>query len=585
MNVLNNPRLTALLSLTIYFAVVAISYFTLDPYLTSLIIVVGSLFIYFFVALSLRRASVDAFYVAERRVPPIVNGAATAADWMSAASFLSMAGVVALLGFDAIPFIIGWTLGYTLMAFTVAPYVRRSETYTIPEFVEARSGGWGVARLVAVVMLFIISFTYLTAQLTGIGVVFGRFLGIEAAIGAFIGVIGTVMYSWTSGWKSITWIQAMQYVFMITMYWVPVMIAAYVLGLFKPLPQLAYGPLVEEIQTRESEFGLRQWTEPFARAFAAGTGQLNWIMGAVTLMLGTMGLPHILIRFYTVPSMRAARYSVGWALLFIGLLYVTAPVYAAIARYSISGLWGRPISEVMELEWVKKWLPTGLIRINDRNNDGILQPGELTFHGDIVVVGMPDMFGMHWIIAPLVAMGGLAAAISTADGLLLSMSTAVTRDIYKRFINPRVSEKGEVWMARIMLWVIAAFAAALAYLALKDPTYSQYVALMVAWAFVFAASTFTPAVILGIFWSRLNRYGIVAGMIAGMAVALPYVLSVGVLGMPPIEVFGQKIGTTAWGVVGFIVNLIVSIVVSLVTRPEGKEVREFLQKIRTPEIK
>jgi len=305
----------------------------------------------------------------------------------------------------------------------------------------------------------------------------------------------------------------------------------------------------------------------------------------LTLMLGTMGLPHILIRFYTVKDVKAARFSVGWALVFIGLLYVTASVYAAIARYSFSNLWGKPIQEVLNTPWVQKWLPTGLITIRDANNDGILQPGELRFSGDIVVVGMPDMFGMAWFIAPLVAVGGLAAALSTADGLLLAMTTALTRDVYKRFINPRVTETGDVTFARILLVVLAFVAGLLGYQALSDPTFSAYVALLVGWAFVFAASTFTPAVILGVFWKRLNRYGIVAGMIAGMAVALPYVLAVGVYNVPPIEIAGQKIGTIAWGVVGFFTNLVVSIVVSLLTRPESKEVEEFVDKMRLPELR
>lgn len=578
--------LTATITAFVVWAIAsAIAALVAGPYVASLVMVVGSLFVYVVVAIKLRTKSAEAFYVAERRIPALVNGAATAADWMSAASFLSMAGAIALSGYDAMPFIIGWTLGYTLMAFTVAPFIRRSETYTIPEFIEARAGGWGVARLVAVIMVFIVSLVYLTAQLVGVGVVFGRFLGIAATIAVFIGAISALVNAWTGGWRSITWVQFIQYWVMISMYWLPVIIAAAALGLFNPFPHFAYGDLIREIEAREAQYGLTPWTEPFARPFGGGTGPLNWILGAVVLMLGTMGLPHILIRFYTVKDVKSARLSVGWALTFIGLLYVTASIYAAIARYSFSALWGKPIEEVMKTPWVEKWLPTGLISIRDTNGDGILQPGELSFHGDIVVVGMPDMFGMAWFIAPLVAMGGLAAAISTADGLLLAMSTAITRDVYKRFINPRVTEAGEVLLARILVTIIAFIAGFLGYLALSDPTFSRYVALIVGWAFVFAASSFTPAIILGVFWKRLNRYGIVAGMIAGMLVAAPYVIAVGAMGMPPLEIAGQKIGTVAWGIFGFLTNLVVSIAVSLATRPEGKEVMEFVDKMRLPEIR
>ena len=241
-------------------------------------------------------------------------------------------------------------------------------------------------------------------------------------------------------------------------------------------------------------------------------------------MLGTMGLPHILVRFYTVRTVHAARVSVGWALTFIGLLYVTASLYATIARHSFSALWGKPFAEVMNTGWIQKWLPTGLIKLSDKNADGILQPAELIFHGDIVVVGMPDMFGMFWVIAPLVAVGGLAAALSTADGLLLAMSTAVTRDIYKRFINPKATETREVLIVRILLVVIGFIGAVMAYFALKDPGFGVYVVLLVGWAFVFAASTFTPIIMLGIFWKRLNRYGMIAGMITGLLIALPYII-------------------------------------------------------------
>ncbi len=577
--VVRNPLMTAVA--VVLLAILA--YPVGGQYLTSLVLIIGSILVYLVLALTLRSQAAADFYVAGRSIPAVVNGAATAADWMSAASFLSMAGIIAFLGFDALPYVIGWTLGYTLMAFTIAPFVRKSGTYTVPELIERLAGNWSTARVIAVLMVFITSLTYLTAQLVGVGVVFSRFLGIPATIAVFVGVFGALAYAWTSGWRSITWVQFVQYWVLISMYLLPVLIASASLGLL-PIPHLQYGPLLTQVEAREAAAGVSPlWTEPLARPFAGGTGMLNWILAALVLMLGTMGLPHILVRFYTVTNVHAARLSVGWALLFIGLLYTTASIYAAIARLSISNLWNKPLDEVMNTTWIQKWLPTGLVKVTDANGDGIVQPAELSFHNDIVVVGMPDMFGMLWLISPLVAVGGLAAALSTADGLLLAMSTAISRDIYKRFINPQASEAGEVGFVRAMLVVIGLIGGYLGYLAIKDPGFSRYVALLVGWAFVFAASTFTPAIMLGIFWKRLNRYGIVAGMIVGMAVALPYVLAVGIFNTQPLVLFGQKIGTIAWGAVSFLANALTAIVVSLLTPPEGKEREAFVDHMRMPD--
>ncbi|MFS8569752.1 MAG: VC_2705 family sodium/solute symporter [Thermaerobacter sp.] len=557
---------------------------TLGQRAAAMWMVVGSILTYISVAFAARGESASEVYVAGRNIPPIVNGAATAADWMSAASYLSMAGTVALLGFDGLPYIIGWTLGYTIHSFFIAPYIRKSSTWTIPDLIEKRAGGWGVARVIAVIMMFIISMTYLTAQLTGAGVVFSRFLGIPATVGVFGALFGMGIYAAAGGWKSITWTQAVQYVVLIICYLMPVFIVAGALGLYKPLPWFAYGQLIQEVQGKEAAYGLTVWTEPFAKALGGATGQLNWILSALLLMLGTLGLPHILIRSYTTPTARDARASIGWALFFIGLLYCTAPMYATMARYAFSQVWGMTIEAAQQVPWVANFLPTGLLRIEDLNGDGILQPNELTFHGDIVVIGMPDMWGLAWWIAPLVAVGGLAAALSTADGLLMTMATGITRDIYQRFINPNADEAGEVRMTRILVIILSLVSSFMAYLAISSPSFGYYVALVVGWAFVFAASSFTPQVILGTFWKRLNRYGIVWGMIAGMGTALPYVIAVGVAGVQPISIFGQQIGTLAWGFVSFMVNLIVSVVVSLSTRPEDEQVERFVDRMRLPEI-
>jgi cation/acetate symporter len=433
-------------------------------------------------------------------------------------------------------------------------------------------------------MLFITSLTYLTAQLVGAGVVFSRFLGIPAQIGVFGALFGMGIYAASGGWKSITWTQFAQYIVLIVAYLGTAFLVATLVGIWKPLPWFGYGELIQALQSREAQHGLEPWTTPFAKPLGGAKSQLNWILSALLLMLGTIGLPHILIRSYTTPTASAARLSVGWALFFIGLLYCTAPMYAAMARYAFSGLWGKPLAEVQAIPWVAKFLPTGLIKINDANGDGILQAGELVFHGDIVVIGMPDMWNLAWWIAPFVAVGGLAAALSTADGLLMVMVTGITRDIYHRFINPNVSEETEVRMTRVLVMVLSVAASFLAFLAIQDPRFALYVALLVGWAFVFAAASFTPAVVLGTFWKRLNRYGIVWGMVAGMATALPYVLAVGVFQAPPLSLFGQPIGTIGWGCIAFAVNLVVSVVVSLVTQPEGPEVMRFVDRMRLPEL-
>ncbi len=581
MNV-KHPVNATLLAAIVWIILTVILTYAAGEFVGGMVMVIGSILVYLALALALHSSSSHDFYVAGRDIPAFVNGAATGADWMSAASYLSMAGAIALLGYDAMPFIIGWTLGYTLMSFTIAPFVRKSKTYTVPELLEKRAGGWGPVRYVAVIMIFVMSLTYLTAQLVGVGVVFSRFLGLPATVSVFLGVFGALAYAWTSGWKSITWVQFLQYFVMIFMYCTPVFIAAYYLGLL-PIPQIQYGDLIDQIQAREAAFNMPLWTEPFVRTVGGGKGPINWIFFALVLMLGTMGLPHILVRFYTVRTVQAARVSVGWALLFIVLLYTTATCYAAIARNSFTELWGKPISEVLATSWIQKWLPTGLVKVGDKNADGILQPAELVFHGDIVVVGMPDMFGMFWVIAPLVAVGGLAAALSTADGLLLAMSTGITRDVYKRFINPRATEQTELTLVRILLVVIGFVGATMAYFALKDPAFAVYVVLLVGWAFVFAQATFTPIIMLGIFWHRLNRYGMLAGMIVGLIIALPYILLVGIMKWKPIVFLGDPMGTISWGIFAFFGNLITAVIVSLLTKPEGPEVQDFVNRMRLPD--
>lgn len=546
----------------------------------------GSLFLYMIIAFLMRTKTAGDFYVAGRSIGAIPIGSSIASNWMSGASFVSMAGIIAVLGFDGMPYILGWTLGYCIAAFMIAPFIRKSGTYTVPEFIETRASNWPIARVTAVLMLLIISFTYLVAQLVATGVIVGRFLGLPAIFGAILASAIVAVFAGTGGWKSIVWVNVAQYWILIVAYWVAFLGAAYIAGIFTPWPHFGYGELLTQLEVKEVANGLTAFTEPFMKAFGGGTGHANWLLSALCLMLGTVGLPHVLSQFYLVRNVRTARYGVGWGLTFIALLYVTAPVYAILARYAFSGVWGMPVDQALDLSWIQKWIPTGLIRLTDLNGDGLIQPPELSFHNDIVVVGMPDMFGLPWFFAAIVAIGGLAAALSTANGLIMVMAVGATRDIYKRFINPETSERREVWIGRGMVVLLSALSGIFGVLALQDKTFSTYVALLVGWAFVFAAASFTPVVILGIFWKGLNRYGLVAGMLCGMAIALPYVVGVGLMGMAPLMIMENGIGTLAWGTVAFLANMLTSILVSVATggsRANRPETNRFVEELKTPE--
>jgi len=585
---------------------------------------VASIVAYMIIAYRAKAETAEEFYVAARRVSPVRNGMATAADWMSGASFISMAGAVAALGYDASVFLIGWSLSYVLLAMTIAPFLRSYGKYTIPDFFEDRYYS-KTARLFAVIMLYVVSLTYLTAQLLGVGIVLSRAFGLPATVMTLVAPLIVLLYSSFGGMKSITWTQVAQYIVLITAYWIPIILLT---QLWNPIPHIAYGQHVEKVD--EIVYNLKEhaWTEPFWRPYASGTGQLNWLMSTIALMLGTMGLPHVLMRFYTVPSVRDARKSVAWALFFISLLYLTAPVYAALAgekEYALQTIFanhvkaeaanfaGRPIDEVQRYfsenlpkwaeqevvrtqagevkvggDWVRKWMDAGLIKVvvTDANNNGVFDPDKdsisLSIHKDIAVLGLPDMYGLGAVIASIILVGGISAALSTADGLILAMTTGATRDIYKTFINPRATDKEELRVARLSMIAIAFISGMLAYAMAANPRIGAYIAKTVAWAFVFAASTLTPAMLLGLHWKRTTKEGAIAGMIAGLAVALPYVVLVSLGYMSPISIAGQKIGTIAWGVIGFLVNLIVTVVVSLVTTPPPRQVQELVERIRVP---
>jgi cation/acetate symporter len=539
----------------------------------------------------------DEYYVAGRKVPAFFNGMATGADWMSAASFISMAGSIWLLGYDGLAYVMGWTGGYVLLALFFAPYIRKFGQFTIPDFVATRFAERARAvRLVAAICAIVVSFTYVTAQVTGVGLIMARFVGVSYELGVFIGLSGVLVCSFLGGMKSITWTQVAQYIILIVAYLIPVSIlSARLTG--SPVSEIMYGQALQNIVQIEQSQGIprdRWYIEPFkqplnnnsARASAAQLGlpqpeaitNRDWIgtpweFLALTfcLMAGTVGLPHILIRYYTVPNPKEARISVGWSLFFIFLLYFTAPAYAAFSRWEIlQNVVGQPITALPD--WATNWAATGLLTIRDANNDGILQFTELGISPDLIVLATPEIAGLPYTVAALVAAGGLAAALSTADGLLLVIATAVSHDIYSKLINPSASYSRRFLLSRIMI-LVAALCAALA----AVPRLALIVQ-MVAWAFSLAASTFFPVLLLGIFWKRANANGAIAGMIGGLLVCLAYM--VGNYINPNFNVLG--LSHLSAGMFGMAVNFGLQIVVSLATEAPPREIQEMVDQLRVP---
>jgi cation/acetate symporter len=537
----------------------------------------------------------DEYYVAGRKVPPFFNGMATGADWMSAASFISMAGTIWILGYDGLAYVMGWTGGYVLLALFFAPYLRKFGQFTIPDFVATRFAEHAkTARIVGAVCAIIVSFTYVTAQVTGVGIIMSRLVGVPYELGVFVGLSGVLLCSLLGGMKSITWTQVAQYIILIVAYLIPVSFLSQRLTGF-PISELMYGQALGAVTDIERTIqGVQPYVEPFKTALTnaswrTSAGQLGlpvppaisntqwlgtpWEFLALTfcLMAGTAGLPHILIRYYTVPDPKAARVSVGWSLFFIFLLYFTAPAYAAFSRWEfLRTVVGKPFADLPA--WVANWQPTGLIRPADANGDGIVQLGELNIVADIIVLATPEIAGLPYTIAALVAAGGLAAALSTADGLLLVIATAVSHDLYAKVINPNASYGARFFASRVMI-VIAAAAAAFAAL----PRLALIVQL-VAWAFSLAAATFFPVVLTGIFWRRANAKGAIAGMIGGLLTTAAYMY----LNYtdPRFTAFG--LSHLSAGIFGMIANFGLQIVVSLATRPSPEYVQRMVDQVRVP---
>jgi cation/acetate symporter len=577
-------------------------------------VVVGLSFVlYIAIALWSRAETTSDFYVAGKDVSPLTNGMATAADWMSAASFISMAGLIAFLGYDGSVYLMGWTGGYVLLALLLAPYLRKFGKFTVPEFIGDRYYS-KAARLVAIVCLVVISFTYVAGQMRGVGIVFSRFLEVDVTVGLVIGMAVVFVYAVLGGMKGITYTQVAQYCVLIFAYTVPaVFIALQMTG--NPIPQLAFGSEVAASGTNLLDKLDDIVTSLGFTAYTAGTkSTIDVFCITLALMVGTAGLPHVIVRFFTVPRVRDARISAGYALVFIALLYTTAPAVGAMARLNLietvqTGPAGSPTGNLEyhgRPDWMRRWQETGLLGFEDKNGDGRIQyyndqnPGfaeqaatygwqgnELTADLDIMVLANPEIAGLpNWVIA-LVAAGAIAAALSTAAGLLLVISAAVSHDLVKGIFAPTIGERAELFASRIA----AGFAVLVAgYLGFDPP---GWVAQVVAFAFGLAAASLFPAILLGIFFKRVNKEGAIAGMLAGLAFTYGYIeffkgLFLKWAGAPWAENLPENwlfgISPEGIGVVGMCLNFAVAVAVSAVTAPPPQRVQALVEQIRVPRI-
>jgi cation/acetate symporter len=626
------------------------------------IFMIATFGLYIGIGIMSRTADISEYYVAGRRVPAIFNGMASGADWMSAASFIGMAGTLYLSGYDGLAFVMGWTGGYVLVALFLAPYLRKFGQFTIPDFLGARYGG-NLPRMIGVVAAVLASFIYVVAQIYGVGLISSRFLGIDFITGVFAGVAGILVCSFLGGMKAITWTQVAQYVILIIAYLVPaVMLSQRITEV--PMPQLMYGHVLEKVTEREQEIfndprqkealqlyarradeiaarikalpeslaaerlqaeqrlaavkagradsqavtaaeqalarlpnseaqARERWgkeleaaraharpphphAEPFAGETQAGrdAARRNFLALAACLMIGTAGLPHILMRYYTTPSVKEARESVFWSLFFIFLLYSAAPALAVLVKFEVyTKLIGTSIADLPG--WIAAWGKVGLVKINDINHDGLLQLAEITLNPDVIVLATPEIGGLPYVVSGLVAAGGLAAALSTADALLLVIATALSHDVYYRMLHPQASTPQRMVISKALLLAAALVAAYVA--SLKPDT----IVSMVAWAFSIAGASLFPALVLGVFWKRANREGAVAGMVVGLGVTLFYMIGIRFFGMAPW--FGIR--DTAAGAFGIPAAFLTIILVSLLTPPPDKSVQELVEHVRYPRLR
>ncbi|MEY3053303.1 MAG: hypothetical protein RLY31_3088 [Bacteroidota bacterium] len=542
--------------------------------------------LYIGIAIWARASSTKEFYVAGGGVSPLLNGMATAADWMSAASFISMAGIISFSGYDGSVYLMGWTGGYVLLALLLAPYLRKFGKFTVPDFIGTRYYS-GTARLVAVVCALFVSFTYISGQMRGVGIVFARFLEVPINIGVVIGMAIVFVYAVLGGMKGITYTQVAQYCVLIFAFMVPaIFLSIQLTG--QAVPQAGFGSLLDKLDGLSTELGFAAYT-------SGSKSVIDILCITAALMIGTAGLPHVIVRFFTVPRVRDARISAGWALLFIAILYTTAPAIGVFVRTNLlETVPGTAYAEAPA--WFKKWETAGLIAFDDKNGDGLIQyyndrneqpdflaaaaergwaGNELTIDKDIMVLANPEMAGLpDWVVA-LVAAGGLAAALSTAAGLLLVISASISHDLLRNTLMPGISEKQELLAARIS----AAVAVGLAGLIGIYPP--DFVAAIVAFAFGLAASSFFPAILLGIFDKRTNRQGAVSGMVTGISFTAVYILGFKFLDWPS-EAYLLGISPEGIGTVGMFINLLVTVVISRLTPPPPDRIMALVDDIRIP---
>ncbi|AYY12489.1 cation acetate symporter [Actinobacteria bacterium YIM 96077] len=547
-----------------------------DIQLWTTIFIVLSFGTYIVIAWRSRVRETEGFYVAGHGIPTVANGAAVAADWMSAASFISMAGLIAFLGSDGSIYLMGWTGGYVLLALLLAPYLRKWGKYTVPEFVGDRYSE--LVRTISAGAAIIISFTYVVGQMNGGGIVFSRFLGMGINGGVLIAGAIIFTYAVLGGMKGITWTQVAQYTVLITAYLIPAVAVAQKITGF-PIPQVSFGQILDELNALGTDLGLNEYTAAFTER-----PQIDVFLVTMALMIGTAGLPHVIIRFYTTKTVRGARYSAFWALFFIGLLYTTAPAVGAFTKFNLlEGVENTPVSELPQ--WIDNWAATGLVSVAE-DAETIQSVGndpasgaDLIVNNDILVLASPEIAGLPAPIVGLVAAGGMAAALSTAAGLLLVISSSVSHDFYFRRIRKTASDRERLLAGRIAM----AGAVVIAILAGMNPP--AFVAQVVAFAFGLAAASFFPALVLGIFWKRCNAAGAASGMVAGLAVTITYMVYT-------LEVFGTSendhifdISPEGVGTIGALVNFVVAIVVSKLTPPPSATLSEMVENIRYPAAK
>lgn len=580
----------------------------MDQFIINLLFVGGSFALYIGIAIWAKAGSTSDFYVAGGGVHPITNGAAIGADWMSAASFISMAGLIAAGGYANSTFLMGWTGGYVLLAMLLAPYLRKFGKFTVPEFIGDRFYSRN-ARFVAVACLIVASVTYVIGQMAGAGVAFSRFLEVDSTTGLMIAALVVFVYAVLGGMKGITYTQVAQYCVLIIAYTIPaVFISLQLTG--NPLPPLGLFsthvdsglPLLEKLDQVITELGFRDYT-------ADVDNKLNMVLFTLSLMIGTAGLPHVIIRFFTVPKVADARWSAGWALVFIALLYLTAPAVASMARLNLmttiypEGVDNQAIEYEDRPQWVREWEVTGLIQFEDKNNDGRIQfynegnaeftaeaesrgweGNEFTYNNDILVLANPEIANLPGWVVGLIAAGGLAAALSTAAGLLLAISSAVSHDLIKGAFKPDISEKGELLAARISM---AAAIVVATYLGANPPGFAAQV---VALAFGIAAASLFPALMMGIFFKRINNVGAIAGMLSGLGATLVYIfIFLGWFFIPGTNNLANTpdnwllgISPLSFGAIGAMINFAVAFAVSHATEEPPVEIQELVESVRYP---